>query len=158
MLDHIERGRVAEQPAREHLAPRQLVANRGALLDEHLDECAGFGRVFPRRGLLARRQLDDDVVDPQRLAGLELEIPGQVVARVEQTYGGDAFGERGHALLIDHPGRARRLCRTRLAHFGRKLRLLLAPGQGQREQRQRKGAKARLSHRGRAQSPGVHAS
>jgi len=43
--------------------PGQLVADVGALFDEHLDKRAGFLRIFPWRGALARGQLDDHIAD-----------------------------------------------------------------------------------------------
>ncbi|KUR78710.1 hypothetical protein AQZ50_05935 [Novosphingobium sp. Fuku2-ISO-50] len=69
MFDHIERRRVLEQPAGKHLVPGQPVLNAGTFLDKDLDEGAGFLRVFPWRGALAGRQLDDDIAHPARFAG-----------------------------------------------------------------------------------------
>jgi hypothetical protein len=63
VLNRIERRRIAEQPAGEDLVPRQLFLRAGALFHEKLHECAGFGRIFPRRGLLARGQFDDSIAD-----------------------------------------------------------------------------------------------
>jgi len=142
--------------------PGEPLAHRRALLDEDLDESAGLRRVLPRRGALAGGELDDDVVDPDRFARLELEVAGQVVALVEQAERGDALGERGDPLLVLGRGALghRRLGGFRLVlplqgDARRQVRLAVAAGQDKRRSEQQ--GKAANGHR-RVQSPGVQAS
>jgi len=93
MLDHIAVGPLAENPARKDAAPFVVAL----VLHGELDESAGFGRVFPRRGHLARAHPHDRAADAHRFAGLHLELADQPVALVEQADHGDALGHRGRA-------------------------------------------------------------
>jgi len=93
VLDHVERGRVLEQPARKDLPPPGLLLCCRTLVDEHLDEGANFLGLLPGQGPLAARELDDDIADLPALAGLHDEVLCQVVALVEQA-------ERRHAVLV----------------------------------------------------------
>jgi len=121
MLDHVERWRTAQQPAGKHFVPRQLFLRGGALFDKQLDERPGFRRVFPRRGALAGRQLDDDIADAPRLAAFQHHILGDIVALVEQAQGCHPVAHRCAEGAFDHraiagcggPARLRRLGRRR---------------------------------------------
>ena len=75
MLDDIAVGAFAENPARKHAAPL-IVA---LILHRQLHECAGLGRIFPRRGLLAGAQADDRASNPGRFTGLHLKLATQAV-------------------------------------------------------------------------------
>ncbi|NIJ39154.1 hypothetical protein FHR22_003888 [Sphingopyxis panaciterrae] len=94
MLDHVAVGAFLEQPARKDAIPF-IVA---LILHRQLDEGAGFRRVFPWRGRLARAQAHDSAANARRIAGLHLEIANQAVALVEQAEHRDAVGHRGRAL------------------------------------------------------------
>jgi len=59
MLDHIAVGPLAENPARKDAAPLVVAL----ILHRQLHKSAGFGRIFPRRGLFARAQPDDRAAD-----------------------------------------------------------------------------------------------
>jgi len=100
VLDHVERRRVLEQPARKDAFPGRIGAGRGAFGDQHLNEGPGFGRHFPRRGALAGREPDDHIADPLRFARLDLDVLGKVVALVEQAELGDAFLTRRAEALV----------------------------------------------------------
>jgi hypothetical protein len=93
VLDDVAVGPLAENPARKDAIPF-IVA---LILHRQLDERAGFGRILPRRGRLARAQPDDRVADARRFAGLHLKIADQPVALVEQADDGDTLGHRGRA-------------------------------------------------------------
>ncbi|KRC82651.1 hypothetical protein ASE13_10430 [Sphingomonas sp. Root241] len=80
MLDDVERRSLLVEPAREDPAPALV-----ELLHVDLHEGAGELVGFPGRGLVAGAQSHDDVVDPRRLAGLELEFARDAVALVEQA-------------------------------------------------------------------------
>ncbi|AOR76824.1 hypothetical protein BES08_08760 [Novosphingobium resinovorum] len=116
MLDHVGAGVVLEQPAGEHLVPRQLFLGRAALFDEDLDEGALFLRLFPGQRLLAGGDLHDEIAEAARFARLHHQVLRQVVALVEDA-------QRDHAVLV---GRAdllafRGLCRPGL-HSGDGIR------------------------------------
>jgi len=112
MLDRVERRRVLEQPAREHLVPGGIGPRALALGDDHLDEGAGFRRGFPRRGPLAGGEAHDHVAHPARFARLELDVLGEVVALVEQA-------QRRHPLLTRgaEPGILHRCRRPDVTQF-----------------------------------------
>jgi hypothetical protein len=93
VLDDVAVGPLAENPARKD-APPCVVA---LILHRQLHERPGFGRVFPRRGSLARAQPDDRAPDARRFAGFHFEFANQPVAFVEQADDRDAFGHRGRA-------------------------------------------------------------
>jgi hypothetical protein len=93
VLDDIAVGAFAENPARKD-APPFVVA---LILHRQLDKGAGFGRILPRRGLLARAQPDDRPADPRSFAGFHLKLADQPVPLVEQADDGDALGHRGRA-------------------------------------------------------------
>jgi len=73
----------------------------GAFLHEHLDEGPGGGRLLPWGGALARGQLDHDIADPARLAGLEHDVLGQVVALVQQANRRGTILDRGAVFAFD---------------------------------------------------------
>jgi len=136
VFDHVERRRVLEQPAGKDLAPRERLADAGAFLHPDLDKGAGFGRVFPRQGLLAVGELDDDIADPARFAGFHHQILREVVALVEQAERGDPVLDRGAEIAFHRARRrsaageaGRNLCR-----LGRGIALLAATGEGQRRE------------------------
>jgi hypothetical protein len=109
VLNHVERGRILEQPAREHLAPGQLLLRGCALLHEHLNESAFLDRLLPRSRAFARRYLDDHIADPARFARLHHQVLRQVIALVEQADGRDAIlHRRADHLAIHHRFGARR--------------------------------------------------
>jgi len=97
VLDHIEAGRFAEQPAGEHAA----VLFGAALADIDLHESAGFLRQLPGRGALAGRQADDHWADAARLAGLQEDVFGDIVALVEQADRRHPLRHRGRAGRVD---------------------------------------------------------
>jgi hypothetical protein len=92
VLDHVERGRVFEQPAGEHPPPRRIGTRLARLEHQHLGKSAGFHWHFPGRGALTALHADDNIADPLLRADLDDEIAGDVVALVEQAQGGDAIG------------------------------------------------------------------
>jgi hypothetical protein len=94
VLDHVAVGPLAENPARKDAIPFVVAL----VLHGQLDEGARLGRIFPRRGLLARAQSHDRAADARRIAGLHLEFADKAVALVEQADDGDALGHRGRAL------------------------------------------------------------
>lgn len=102
MLNHVERGRVLEQPAREHLAPGQLAFGIGALFDEDLNEGPGLSRLFPRQGPLAAGQANHHVANPLGLARLDHHVLADVVALVEQAQRGHAVFHRRPILALYH--------------------------------------------------------
>src|SRR3546814_1625554 len=89
MLDHVAVGPLAENPARKDAAPFVVAL----VLHGQLDESPRFGRVFPRRGHLARAHPHDRAADAHRRAGLHLELADQPVALVEQADDGDRSEE-----------------------------------------------------------------
>jgi len=154
MFDHVEAGRVLEQPAREDLVPGQRLVDRCAFLDEYLHEGAGFHRSLPRKRAFAGRQLDQHIAHAFGLANLDDKILGLVVALVEQAQRGDAVLYRGAIFAFDHlpghfgPGQIP-------GHFGG-IRIGIAPAAtgGQPGKRgQQEGAAAHLN-----QPSGVQAS
>lgn len=94
MLDDVAFGPFPEQPARKDAIPFVVAL----ILHGQLDEGAGFGRILPRRGRLARAQPHDRAADARDVAGLHLELADQAVALVEQPDHGDALIHRGRPL------------------------------------------------------------
>ena len=94
MLDHIAVGPLLEHPARKDAIPFVVAL----VLDGQLNEGAGFGRRFPRRGRLARAQAHDRAADARRVAGLHLQLLNDAVALVEQAEHRDAIFHRRRAL------------------------------------------------------------
>jgi len=114
MLHHAERGGVPEQPAGKDPAPFERSPGAGAFLDEDLGECPGFGRCFPGQGSFTGGKPHDDIADPSRLAGLEHDVLGQVVALVEQPQRRDTIPDRRAIFALDrHPRRCRHLADRR---------------------------------------------
>jgi hypothetical protein len=132
VLDHAQRRGVPEQPARKHLAPGQWLIGARPLFDEQLDESAGLGRIFPRRGLLARGELDDGIADPPRFAALEDNVLRDVVALVEKAERCHAILDRCAEFAFDRRSRSRGNRRTALGRLGWRRRSLLAAS-GQHE-------------------------
>jgi hypothetical protein len=136
VLNDVERGRFLDQPAREHLTPSERLIRTRALFDEHLHERPGLKRLLPRLGSLTTRQLDDDIADPARFAGLHHQILADIVALVEQADCRDPVLERRTELAFDHAG-LDRLRRDLFGNLGRGgLRIALAFAPGEREQAQ----------------------
>ena len=127
MLDDVERRTFPVNPAREYPVPVLVRA-----LDVDLDEGAGQFFALPRRRRLAGAQADDDVLDPDRLAGLQRQVANDAVALVEQAQHGDPLGHRRDPRLIG--GGARHGDRDGIA-FARLLEAAVAAGQ-RREQGQ----------------------
>jgi hypothetical protein len=73
------------------------VPGRVRLLHVELDEGAGQLLTFPRRRRLAGAQANDRVLYLNRLADLELEVPDDSVALVEEAKDGDAILHRRDA-------------------------------------------------------------
>jgi hypothetical protein len=152
MLDDVAVWPLAENPARKDAAPCVVAL----ILHGQLNERAGFGRVFPRRGRLACPQAHDRAPDPRRFARLHLEVADQPVAFVEQADDRDPLGHRSRAFdpadLLRHPFR-----------FGdrRHRRAAIALGRGPIAARQR-GCREQRDQRGRNParhySPGRQAS
>jgi hypothetical protein len=94
VLDDVAVGPLAENPARKDAAPFVVAL----ILHRQLHERAGFRRVFPGRGLLARTQPDDRAPDARRFAGLHFEFADQPVPLIEQADNRDALRHRGRAL------------------------------------------------------------
>jgi hypothetical protein len=117
VLDNVERRRILVQPAGKHLVPCQCLIGGSPFLDKQLHECAHFGRPFPWQAALTSRQLDDDVADPARFAGLHHQILFKVVALVQQADGGHAVLDR-RAEIAFHHRTARRARNKRFGHFG----------------------------------------
>jgi hypothetical protein len=136
VLDDVERRAFLVQPAGKHPSPEII-----GPLDIELDEGPGQFLVFPRRGRLAGAQADDDVLHPDRLAGLQRQVADDAVALVQQAQDRDPLGHRRHARLLG--GRARHFDGHGIA-FGRSL--FVAPTAGERQQR------------GEGESGGPHAS
>jgi hypothetical protein len=80
MLDDVERRGFLEQPARKHPSPLLVTSQ-----DDHLDKGAGQLVLFPRLGLVARAQLDDDIADANALPRFQLKIARQTIALVQKT-------------------------------------------------------------------------
>ena len=143
MLDHVEAGRILEQPAGKDLAPGQRLIRCRAFFDEDLHEGPGFGRTLPRQAALAGGQLDRDIADPLGLARLEHDVLQDVVALVEQAQRCHAVLYRGAIFVFDDLA-GRGLPGHFLRHFGRfGIGSVTAVAGGQREWRgQQKQAKA----------------
>jgi hypothetical protein len=117
VLDDVERGRFAVQPAGEDALPASL---RVAHVELH--ERAGQLLHLPRGGRLAGAQPHDGIADPHRLAGLQGQVPGNAVALVEEAEHRHALRhrrrpgrDRGDGLgNVDRPGLAHRLAIARL--------------------------------------------
>jgi len=155
VLDHVEAGRVLEQPAGKHAAPLEPRVGVRPLVDEHLDEGAGFGRLFPRRGAFARRQAQDDVTHALRFARLQLDVAADGVALVEQSEHRDALGHRRADLVAGDRGRGGSAGQL-LGNLGL-FRLGLgcaARARRQRKRQQREGGRTREP----PHASGVHAS
>jgi hypothetical protein len=124
--------------------PGQLFLRGGALFDKYLHERAGFGRVFPRRGALASRQLDDHIANAPRFAAFQHDILGDVVALVEQAQRGHPVAHRRAKCAFDHRALARRNRPIGLRYFGwrrgGRIALLAAPGQRGRNEAARENA------------------
>ena len=108
MLDDVERRTFLVEPAGKDAVPpfvRQL--------DLNLDEGAGQLFVFPRRRRFACTKPHDDVLHPDRLSRLELEIADDSIALVQEPEHRDAVAHRGRSRgirsdlrkigLLDHP-------------------------------------------------------
>ncbi|GFE75341.1 hypothetical protein NTCA1_29900 [Novosphingobium sp. TCA1] len=161
MFDDVERGRILEQPAGEHLAPTQPFGGAAAFFHESLDESALFLRLLPRKRLLASGDLDDEIADPARLARLHHQVLRQVVALVEYAQRDDAvlvgradllaLGGLGRSGL--HPGD--RVRDAGVLHFGCRLALAAPRKERQQDKDRREGGKSR---HGSAQASGDQAS
>lgn len=156
MLDDVAVGPFAEQPARKDAIPFVVAL----ILHRQLDEGAGFGRILPRRGRLARAQPHDRAADAERFAGLHLELADQPVAFVEQSQHRDAFGHRCRALytadFLRHRLGARRFGRAARAGLGL-ARLVAAREQACRHQRRERDGKG-TRHPAAQSAPGRQAS
>ena len=137
MLNHVERGRILEQPAGKDLAPGKRAVGIGPLLDKDLHEGPGLGRALPRQGPLAGGEPDNDIADPPRLAGLQNDVLSDIVALVEQAQRGDAVLDRGAIFAFNrwHAG----LGRNAFGNVGcRSIGLIAAAARGQQQQEARR--------------------
>jgi hypothetical protein len=89
VLDHVERGRLAVQPAREDTL--ELVLQ---VAHVHLHERTGERLRLPGRRCLAGLDADDDVFDAPSLAGAQPQLPFDAVALVEDAEHRHALGHR----------------------------------------------------------------
>jgi hypothetical protein len=138
MLDHIQAGRILEQPAGKNLAPGQRLIGAGPFLDEHLHKGANFARALPGHTALTTGELDRDVADPLGLASFQDHVLRQVVAFVEQAERRDPILDRGAIFALDHFAR-NALAGRFLGHFsglGVSSAAALAGSQSQRGQQQ----------------------
>ena len=83
-------------------------------MDVDLDEGAGELLLFPRSCRLAGAQTHDDVLPPDRLAGMERHVLDDAVALVEDAEHGDALRHRGDATFTVRCRRNRFRPRQRL--------------------------------------------
>jgi hypothetical protein len=135
VLNHVEAGRILEQPARKDLAPSQRLIGRSAFFDEDLHESASLSRTFPRQRAFARGKLDQHIADPLGLTNLEHNVLALVVALVEQAQRGDAVLDRGAVFTFDHLARDTGAGQV-LGHFGsRGVGFFAALAGRQRQQR-----------------------
>jgi hypothetical protein len=158
VLNHVEAGRLLEQPAREDLAPGQRLICLGALFDKDLHEGPGLLRLLPRQRAFARIELDHDIADPARLARLHHQVLAEIVALVEQAERGDAVLDRGAVFALDHR-RGALLCGDLLGDRSRRsLRVVVAPFATGQQPRKRQHGQAKQSDRARhGQASGVQA-
>jgi hypothetical protein len=156
VLDDVALGPFLEDPARKDAIPF-IVA---LILHRQLDEGAGFGRIFPRRGRLARAQPHDRAADARGVAGLHLELADQPVALVEEAEHRDAFGHRSRAGnaadFLRHGFGSRDLGRFAAPRLVA-LRAI-APGQRRRREQQHQRGGERARHRYAHSAPGRQAS
>jgi hypothetical protein len=157
MLDDVAVGPLAENPARKDAIPFVVAL----ILHRQLDESTRFGRIFPRRGRLARAQPDDRAADARRFAGLHLEIADEPVALVEQADDGDAVGHRRRAFdatnFLRHAfgfGNLRRL----IAAARLRRRVPVAGAERQRGEHGQPGGRGQPGHRSAHSAPGRQAS
>jgi hypothetical protein len=139
-----------EQPARKDAAPALGLGRPWrALIDQKLHERALVGIGFPWRGLFTGAQADNDLAEPDCLAGLQFDIARLAVALVEKTEHRHALRHRCANLLA--LGRDDLVIgRLRLARFfGGKWLLLAATKHVASGKRKR--------DRGQQQQPGPHA-
>lgn len=156
MLDHVALGALLEDPAREDAIPFVVAL----ILHRQLDEGAGFGRIFPRRGLFARAQPHDDAADARGLAGLHLQIADKSVALVEQAEHRDALVHRGRALdTADFLPNALGLgeLRARLARPFATIAAIARAERRRREERQQRQTGKSAAHEAQS-APGRQAS
>lgn len=156
MLDDVAFGPLLEQPARKDAIPFVVAL----ILHGQLDEGAGLGRIFPRRGRLARPQPHDRAAGTDTVAWLHFELADQAVALVEQADHRDALVHRGRALdpadLLWH---ALGLGELR-ARFARTLSIVAAVARserGRRDKRQKRDSDGVQLHQVQS-APGRQAS
>ncbi|KQM67540.1 hypothetical protein ASE75_00910 [Sphingomonas sp. Leaf17] len=89
MLDDVQAGALLVEPAGECAAP--LAVRR---LHVQLHERTGELLLFPGGGLFAGAQLDDDIAQPGRLAGLQRHVAGDTIALVQQADDSDTLRHR----------------------------------------------------------------
>lgn len=126
----------------------------GAGQHVQLNECTGFLRTFPRRGLFAGAQAHDGVPHAQRLTGLHAQIPGFAISFVKQADHTDT-GVHGRAFhgAAGGNGVARDLHGRAFISL-RKLVTLVAAGKRQRQQYGQDSARRAANHG----ASGLHAS
>jgi hypothetical protein len=151
VLDHVERGRVLEQPARKNLAPGQLAFGIGPLLNEDLHEGTGLARALPRQGAFASGKADHDIADALGLARLDQHILGDVVPLVKQTECRHPVLDRRAIFTFNH--RSRSLGSHGLGDFGCGSIGIAAAIAGGKQDQRAKGERAPHD-----QASGLHAS
>jgi len=97
---------VLEQPAGKNAGPHRLAVRIGPFIDQHLNKSAGFRRIFPWRGFLARRKAQDHIINAPCLARLHFNIARYCVALVHQA-------QSGHALIHWRADRGATICTNR---------------------------------------------
>jgi hypothetical protein len=139
MLNHIERWRFLEQPARKHRTPHQFGIGGRALLDKNLHKGPGFERRFPWQALFASLNFDHNIAKTPRFAAFHHQILGQIIALVEQADGRHPVLNRGTIFAFDRrPGISHSL-KHALGHIGplsisRLVALLVTTGKRKQSQ------------------------
>jgi len=137
VFDHIQAGRILEQPAGKD-APELIFA--AAIGHQHLNEGAGFLRRFPRSGPLARAQSHDHIAHAARIARRHFQLLRNVVTLVEETDRRHPLFERRAQFggVAGDFGWRRRVVSDAFGDFGadrfRLGRVLAASAQADREQ------------------------
>ena len=156
MLDHVALGALAEQPTRKDAIPFVVAL----VLHGQLDEGAGLGRIFPRRGLFARPQAHDRAANACSLARLHLKLADEPVALVEKAEHRDTLVHRRRALdSADFLRNTLGLSELR-GRFARSFAIIAAITRGQRgrrEERQQQGTGKIAAHEAQS-APGRQAS
>jgi len=99
VFDHIQAGRILEQPAGKDPLPLEIRFGIGPFAHGHLDESTRFRRIFPGRSALTTGKMDHHIAGTAGFAGLQLNVLRQIVPLVQQADRRDPFGQRRTDLL-----------------------------------------------------------